>query len=90
MAVEERTAAGRSDATADVVAGFLAALALFAGMLGVVWYPGRVGTAALLVGLVAAGMARSQQRFAALALGLTTLCWLLGMSIAVLADRPVF
>ena len=90
MAANDRMEASRRESTADTVAGFLAALALFAGMLALVWYPGRVGTAALLVGLVAAGMARSNARFAALALALTTLCWLLGMTIAVIADRPVF
>ena len=90
MAAEERAAIDRGDSANDTVAGFLAALAVFAGMLGLVWYPGRVGTAALLVALVAVALARSQQRFAALALVLTTLFWFLGMTIAVLANRPVF
>jgi hypothetical protein len=90
VAAHDRVEPTRGESTADTAAGFLAALALFAGLLALVWYPGRVGTAALLVGLVAVGMARANARFAAAALGLTTLCWLAGMTIAVLADRPVF
>ncbi len=81
---------GRRLSTADTVAGFLAAFALLGGLLGLVWYPGRVGTAALLVALIAAGLASEQRRLAAGALAFATVCWLAGMVIAVLADRPVF
>jgi hypothetical protein len=90
VAARERVEPARGQSTADTVAGFLAALALFAGLLALVWYPGRVGTAALLVGLVGVGMARANARFAAAALALATLCWLVGMTIAILVDRPVF
>ncbi|MBD0291055.1 MAG: hypothetical protein ICV74_07355 [Thermoleophilia bacterium] len=76
--------------TADTVAGFLAAFALLGGLLGLVWYPGRVGTAALLVALIAAGLATAQRRLAAGALAFATVCWLAGMVIAVVSDRPVF
>jgi hypothetical protein len=74
----------------DAVAGFLAALAVFAGAISVVWYPGRVGPAAMFVGLVAAAMATTQRRLVGYALAIVTLCWLAGMIIAVVLERPIF
>ena len=78
------------ESTADTVAGFLAAFAMAAGLLALVWYPGRVGPAAMLVALVAAAMGTVQRRFVAAAVALVTVCWLAGMVIAVVTDRPIF
>ena len=81
----------RRDSGADTVAGFLAAAALFAAAAGVVYYPGRIGTGAMLVSLVAVGLAGSgQRRLAAASLVVSGLCWLAGMTIAVLLERPLF
>jgi hypothetical protein len=82
--------AGRSTGAADSVAGFLAALAVFAGAISVAWYPGRVGPAAMLVALVAAGMAGSQRRLVGASLAIVTVCWLAGMIVAVVTERPIF
>jgi hypothetical protein len=90
VSADERTETARPESTADTVAGFLAAAALFTGFLAIVWYPGRVGPAAILVALIAATIAGPQRRFAAGALVLATLCWLAGMIVAVLTERPIF
>ena len=76
--------------TPDTVSGYLAAFAILAGVLGLVYYPGRVGPAAILVALIACGMASGQRRLAAGALVLTTLCWIAGMILAVSLERSVF
>ena len=76
--------------TGDTIAGYLAAFAILAGVLGLVYYPGRVGPAAILVALIACGMATGQRRLAAGALVITTLCWIAGMILAVALERPVF
>jgi len=90
MSVDERAASDRMGA-ADVVAGFLAVIALFAGVLTLVWYPGRLGPAAMLVALVAAALGSgSQRRLAGIALAVVGICWLIGMAIAVATERPVF
>jgi hypothetical protein len=86
---ERREGVGR-ESTADHVAGFLAAAALFAGLLAIVWYPGRLGPAAMLVALVAAAIGDQQRRLAAFALAAATACWLVGMIIAVVTERPIF
>ena len=76
--------------TADTVAGFLAAAALAAAFLALVWYPGRVGPAAMLVALIAAAMGGSQRRLAAGALAAAGVCWFVGMIVAIAFDRPIF
>ena len=76
--------------TADAVAGYLAAFAILAGVLAIVWYPGRVGPAAILVSLIACGIATNQRRLATIALIVTTLCWVAGMILAVALERTVF
>ena len=90
MSVDERTTEADGINITDGVAGLLAAVAGAAGILSLVWYPGRVGPAAMLVALIACVLATAQRRFAAAALTLVTVCWLAGMIIAVLTERPVF
>ncbi len=86
---EQRGDAAREPAS-YTVAGYLSAAALAAGLLALIWYPGRVGPAAMLVALVAAAMGGPQRRLAAIALTVVTACWFVGMIIAVATDRPVF
>ena len=90
MSVDESGETRRGESTTDTVAGFLAAVALFAGFLAIVWYPGRLGPAAMLVALVAAALGDAQRRFAAGALIVVAACWLVGMILAVATERPIF
>jgi hypothetical protein len=90
VSAEERTELVRRESTSDTVAGFLAAAALFAGLLAIVWYPGRVGPAAMLVALIAAALSGPQRRFAAGALAIATVSWLAGMVVAILTERAIF
>jgi hypothetical protein len=74
----------------QVVAGYLAAAAIFAGVIALFWYPGRLGLAAIFAAIVAAGIGRSVQRFTGLAMAVATLGFFFGMVIAVFLDRPIF
>lgn len=78
------------DNAGSYVAGFLAAFAIFAAVAGLVYYPGRVGSGAVLVALVAAGIGGFQRGLATFAVGLAGLCWFAGMVIAIALERPVF
>jgi hypothetical protein len=89
VSVDESRGPGTVTA-AEYVAGFLAAVAIFAGVVGIVYYPGRVASGAILVSLVAAAMGGFQSRLAAFAVGFCTLCWIAGMIISVALERPVF
>ena len=72
------------------VGGFLAAAALAVGVIALVWYPGRIGPGAMLIALVAAAMGGPHRRLAATAVAATTVCWIVGMVIAVLYEQPIF
>lgn len=89
MVGDERPLASRPS-TADLVAGFLAALSFLGAALALVWHPGRVGTASILIALVAAALADANGRLAGWAVGVATACWLAGMILAVVFDRAIF
>jgi hypothetical protein len=72
------------------IAGFLAAVAIFAGIVAVVYYPGRVGAGAIAVALVAVAMGGFQSRLATWAVGIATVGWIVGMIVAISLERPVF
>ncbi len=79
-----------SDGAAAHVAGFLAAFAIFAAVAGLVYYPARVETAAVLVALVAAGVGGFQRGLTAFAVAFAGVCWFAGMVIAIALERPIF
>ena len=81
---------GAREGAASTVAGFLAALAIFAGAAALVYYPGRVGTAAVVVALIAAGIGGFQRGLASFAVAFAGLCWFAGMIIAISLERPIF
>lgn len=88
MSVDEQH--GGREPASYTVAGFMAAAALFAGVLALVWYPGRIGPGAMLVALIAAAIGGPQRRLAGWAVAVSTVSWLVGMAIAVVLGRPIF
>jgi len=80
----------RSDRPADAVAGFMASAALFASFFALVYRPVRIAPFAIVVALVAAAMSERHQRLATIALAVATVCFTLGMTIAVLLKNPLY
>ena len=78
------------DRPVEVVAGFLATAALFAGLLSIVYRPVRIGPFALVLALVAVGIGGRYERLATLAVATVTVGWVLGMTFAVLTDSPIY
>ena len=76
--------------TRDTVAGYLAAFVHFAAPVALVYYPGRVGTAAILVALIAAGLTSRTNRLVWSAVVAATVWWFAGMTLAVVLERPIF
>jgi hypothetical protein len=74
----------------EYIAGFLATLAIFGGLVGIIYYPGRVASGAILVALIAAAIGGFQSRLAAFAVAIATLSWLAGMIISIALERPIF
>jgi hypothetical protein len=76
---------------AEGIAGFLAALAIFGGVIAVAQRPVTIGIGSLVVALVSAAMAGGRsQRLAAAAVAITASAWLLGMIVSVLTNRPLW
>ena len=88
--IDESSPPARREPPSHTVAGFLAAAALFAGLVAIIYHPGRIGPGAILVALIAAAMGGFQSRLAATALVVATGGWFLGMILAVLLERPIF
>lgn len=89
MSTYDSDASGRVTAT-QLVADFLATFALFAGLISVVYYPGRLGTAAVFIALFAAALGGRDRYLVPVTVGVTAVCWLLGMTLAIALERPIF
>lgn len=74
----------------DAVAGLLAAMAIFAGLVAIVYHPARVAPAAIFLSLVAVGMSRRWTRLAAFGLASGAVGWLAGMTFAVVTNHPIW
>lgn len=77
-------------AQADRVAGFLCAFSFALSGIAIVRNPGLLATAAILVALVAVTMTRAHRTLAAVALGVASLAFVLGMVVAVLTDSGLY
>ena len=76
---------------AELAAGYLAAISMTASMLALVYRPVRLAPFAILVGLIAAALARDRHsKLAMAAVAIGTLAWLVGMAIAVALSRPIY
>lgn len=81
----ERTRAG------EAVGGFLAAASIALSAVAVVYHPVRLVPFALVLAFVAVGLTRDRHaKLATAAVVVGALCWLAGMTIAVLAGRPLY
>jgi len=74
----------------QLVADFLATFAIFAGLVGLVYYPARLGTAAVFISILAAALGGWDRRLVPVSVGVTTACWFLGLVIAISLERPIF
>ena len=86
----------------DTVTGLMSAAAIFLGVLcatdlhlsiagtSVRMEPVRVGVAAVVLALVAAGIGGRNRRLAAIACVVAASGWVLGMIVAVITVRPLF
>jgi hypothetical protein len=81
---------GRDATPSQLAADFLATFALFAGLIGIVYTPGIVCTAAVIVAILAATIGGRDRWLVPFAVAVTGACWLIGMTLAVLLERPIF
>jgi len=81
----------RREATpSQLAADFLATIALFAGLVGIVYTPGLLATAAVVVAVLAATIGGRDRWLVPFTIVVTGACWFVGMVLAVLLERPIF
>lgn len=74
----------------EIVSGYLAALAIFAGLIGIAWHPLRLTPLAMLLSLVAAAMAGRNRTLSLAAVMIAGVCFFLGMVVSVATSRPLW
>jgi len=75
---------------ADAIAGFLCAFALALSLVAIARTPALLAPVAILVGLVAARMSEARQKLAGWTVGIATLSFLIGMTVAISTDNALF
>jgi uncharacterized membrane protein YtjA (UPF0391 family) len=75
---------------AYTVAGFLAAMAIAAALIGLAWHPLRLILPALVLSLIAAAMGPKGNRLTQAAVATATVCFFLGLMISVITGRALW
>jgi len=86
----------------DTLAGLMASVAIFLGVLGATDFnfsiegthldarPVRISVAAVVLALIAAGLGGRHRRLAGVAVAIAGACWVIAMTVAVVTQRPLF
>lgn len=78
------------ETAATILAGWLAALSVVAAAIGIVYKPVRLIPAAMVLALVAAAIGGPGRRLAAIAVGVATVAFVVGMTVAVVTENPLW
>lgn len=84
--LQERS--GRS--SAETVAGYLSAMAIFVSIAGIAWHPLRLILPSLLIALVAAGMGGPGRRLPFAAVLICAACLFFGFTVAVVTSHALW
>ncbi|HVN60668.1 MAG TPA: hypothetical protein VMT59_05360 [Gaiellaceae bacterium] len=80
----------RRSGAADTIAGFLAAFSIFFAAIGVFYKPLRLILPAILLALIATGIGGRNARLARIAMFTCVICWVLGMTVAVVTKHSLW
>ena len=84
------TAPVRSSNPSELAAGFLASLSIVASALALAYQPMKVMPFAVLLALIATGMAPRNSRLPLIAVAVAAVCFVAGFTIAVLTHNPLY
>ena len=76
--------------SAETVAGFLSAVAIFVSLVGLAWHPLRLILPSLAIALIASGMGAGKGRLQFAAVLICALCLFFGLTIAVAFSKPLW
>ena len=74
----------------EAIAGLLASLSIFASCIGLTYRPARLVPAAILLALLATALGGRHSRLATIAIAIGGVCFIVGMTIAVVTDNPIY
>ncbi|HWN20707.1 MAG TPA: hypothetical protein VNP93_01935 [Gaiellaceae bacterium] len=74
----------------EAVAGLMASAAIFTSFIGLAYKPARLIPVAVLMAFVAGRMTERHSRLAGIAVAAGVVCWTVGMTIAVVTERPLY
>jgi len=77
-------------APSETVSGFLAVISLAASVLAIFWDPLRVVPFAALLALIATGMAPKNARLPLIAVAVSAIAFVVGVTIAVTTNNPIY
>lgn len=72
------------------VAGYLSSFAIFFALIGIIWHPLRLIPISIVLALVAAAVGGRSRRLAGAAVAITSICFFLGTTIAIVTERPLW
>lgn len=75
---------------AEGVGGLLAATSIFVSLASIVYHPLRLVLLSIVLALLATAIGGRHSRLAGLAVGIGALAFILGMTVAVAASRPLW
>ena len=81
---------GSGRRSAETVAGFLSAVAIFMSLVGIAWHPLRLILPSLAVALIASGMGAGKGRLQFAAVLICTACLFLGFTVAVVTSHALW
>jgi hypothetical protein len=76
--------------SAETVAGYLSAIAIFVSLAGIAWHPLRLILPSILIALIAAGMAGPGRRLQLAAVSICAVCLFLGFTVAVVTSHALW
>ena len=75
---------------ADPLSGLFAAMALFFSLVALAYHPLTVSVAAFLLGFISVIMSPRHEKLAGIALCVAGVCFVAGMAIAVITEKPLW
>jgi hypothetical protein len=75
---------------AETIAGFLAAVSIFASVTGIAYRPLRLIPLAIVLALIAVGIGGRAERLATWAVGIGAVSFAVGMAAAVITSNPLW
>jgi hypothetical protein len=76
--------------SAETVAGFLSAIAIFVSLVGIAWHPLRLILPSAAIALIASGMSNTRRQLPFAAAVICAVCLFLGFTVAVATSHPLW